>query len=79
MEAFNTIVKTKKMRNHCRKSRIVPIFKGKVDIPECINYRGIKLMSHNMKLWERMIEASLREITNIAETQFGFRPVKSTT
>ena len=31
-------------------------------------------MSHTMKLWERIIEARLREITNIADNQFGFRP-----
>ena len=36
-------------------------------------------MSHTMKLWERMIEARLREIKTIADNQFGFRPGKSTT
>ena len=36
-------------------------------------------MSHTMKLWERIIEARLREITNIADNQFGFKPGKSTT
>ena len=58
---------------------MVPIFKGKGDVLECNNYRGIKRISHTMKLWERMIEARLREITNIADIQFGFRPGKSTT
>ena len=58
---------------------MVPIFKGKGDVLECNNYRGIKLMSHTMKLWERIIETRLREITNIADNQFGFRPGKSTT
>ena len=52
---------------------------SKGDVMECNNYRGIKLMSHTMKLWERMIEARLREITKIADNQFGFRPGKSTT
>ena len=37
-------------------------------------------MSHAKKLWERMIEDRLREITcSISETQFGFSPGKSTT
>ena len=36
-------------------------------------------MSHAMKLWEIIIEDRLREITNIADNQFGFRPGKSTT
>ena len=79
VEAFNNILRTNKMPNDWRKSRMVPIFKGKGDVMECNNYRGIKLMSHTMKLWERMIEARLREITKIADNQFGFRPGKSTT
>ena len=58
---------------------MVLIFKGKGDVLERNNYRGIKLMSHTMKLWEIMIEARRREITNIADNQFGFRPGKSTT
>ena len=58
---------------------MVPIFKGKGDVLECNNYRCIKLMSHKMKLWERMIEARLREITKIADNQLVCRPAKSTT
>ena len=75
VEAFNNILRTNKMPNDWRKSRMVPIFKGKGDVLECNNYRGIELM----KLWERIIEARLREIINIADNQFGFRPGKSTT
>ena len=36
-------------------------------------------MSHFMKLWERIIEARLREIVIIRDNQFGFRPGMSTT
>ena len=62
-----------------KKSKLIPIFKNKGDILECNNYRGIKLMSHFMKLWKRVIEARLREIVNIRENQFGFRQGISTT
>ena len=80
VEAFNNnILRSNKIPNGWKKSRMVPIFKGKGDVLECNNYRGIKLMSHTMKLLERMIEARLREITNIADNQFGFRPGTSTT
>ena len=67
MEALNNNLKTKKMQNDWTKGTMVPIFKSKGDALECNNYRGIKLMSHTMKLWERIIEAKLREITKIAE------------
>ena len=32
-----------------------------------------------MKLWERLIEARLRQTTSIHQTQYGFLPGKSTT
>ena len=79
VEAGNNILRTNKMPNDWRKSRMVPIFKGKGDVLVCNNYRAIKLMSHTMKLWEIIIETRLREIANIADNQFGFRPGKSTT
>ena len=62
-----------------KKSKLIPILKNKGDILECNNYRGIKLMSHFMKLWKRIIEARLRQIVNIRKNQFGFRTGKSTT
>ena len=40
---------------------MLPIFKGTGDVLECNNYRGIKLVSHTMKLWEIMVEARLRD------------------
>ena len=36
-------------------------------------------MCHSMKLWERLIETRLRQITSIDNTQYGFRPGKYTT
>ena len=39
---------------------IVPVFKEKGDTQECGNYRGIKLMSHTLKMWEKVIDRRLR-------------------
>ena len=61
-----------------RKSMLVLLYKGRGDIKKCGNYRGIKLMNHTIKLWERMIEARMRKKVTIAEQQFGFVPGKST-
>jgi hypothetical protein len=44
----------------------------------CTNYRGVKLMSHTMKLLERVIAHRLSRVTNITENQFGFMPRRST-
>ena len=67
------------MLDEWRKSFIVPIYKNKGDIQDCTNYRGIKLMSHTMKLWERVMETRIRKLTTIMENQFGFMPGRSTT
>jgi hypothetical protein len=48
------------------------------DVQSCTNYQGIKLMSHTIKLWERIIEHRLRRVTNVTENQFGFMPERST-
>ena len=76
---FNRLLRGEKMPDEWRRSVLVPLYKGKGDIKECGNYRGIKLMSHIMKLWERIIEARIRKEVTIAEQQFGFMPGRSTT
>ena len=75
---FNLIFRSNMMPDEWRRSILVPIFKNKGDVQSCTNYRGIKLMSHTMKLWERIIEHRLRGVTNVTENQFGFMPGRST-
>ncbi|XP_060170630.1 uncharacterized protein LOC132601565 [Lycium barbarum] len=62
---LNVIVRTLKMPEEWRWSTMVPLYKNKGDIQNCNNYKGIKLLSHTMKVWER--------------NQFGFMPGRSTT
>ena len=75
---FNKIMMAGRMPDEWRKSTLVPIYKNKGDVQSCSNYRGIKLMSHTMKLWERVIEHRLRVETTVSENQFGFMPGRST-
>ena len=75
---FNRIFRSNKMPEEWRRSILVPIYKNKGDIQSCTNYRGIKLMSHTMKLWERVIEHRLRGMTRVTMNQFGFMPGRST-
>ena len=76
---FNRILESETMPEEWRRSVMVPIFKNKGDVQNCGNYRGIKLMSHTMKLWERVVETRLRAEVSICEQQYGFMPRKSTT
>ena len=51
-ETMNIVMQDGMPRNW-KRSRLVLIYKGKGSILECNNYRGIKLMSHTMKLYQR--------------------------
>ena len=62
-----------------RDSILIHIFKNKGDVQSCSNYRGIKLISHSMKLWERVVERRLRSELTFCEQQCGFMPGKCTT
>ena len=79
LEIFNTRMDSEKMPDEWRNSNLIPIFKNKGDIQDYGNYRGIKLMSHTLNMWERIIERRLREKVEISEQQFGFMPGWSTT
>ena len=54
------------------------LFKNKSDVQSCSNYRGIKLMSHAIKIWERVVEVMLRKEVMICEQQYDFMPRKRT-
>ena len=58
---------------------LIPIFKNKRDVHSCSNYRGITLISHTIKLWERVVERRLRSDLTFSEQQYGFMPGRSTT
>nr|GEZ28542.1 retrovirus-related Pol polyprotein LINE-1 [Tanacetum cinerariifolium] len=53
---FNKIFPSAKMPNELRLSEVIPIYKNKCDTQACSNYRGIKLLSNTIKLWERVTE-----------------------
>ncbi|KAK3541252.1 hypothetical protein QTP86_017942, partial [Hemibagrus guttatus] len=76
---FNRVLESERMPEEWRRSVLVPMFKNKGDVQSCSNYRGIKLMSHTMKVWERVVEDRLRKVVEICEQQYGFMPRKSTT
>ena len=64
------------MPEEWKKSVLIPIYKNKWDAQCCNTYRGIKLISHTMKVWQRIIKARLRDRVEISEQQYGFMPGK---
>ena len=76
---FNRLLMGKGMPEESRMSVLIPIYKNKGDTQCCENYRGIKLMNHTMKVWERIIEAKLRDRVEISKQQYGFMLGKGTT
>ena len=74
---FNKLLVGKRMPEEWRRSVLIPIYKNKWDSQFCGSCRGIKLMSHTMKVWERIIET--RQGIEISKQQYGFMPGKETT
>ena len=76
---FNRLLVGEWMPEEWRRSVLILIYKNKGDAQCCGNYREIKLMSDTIKVWERIIEARLRDIVEISKQQYGFMPGKETT
>ena len=78
-DLFEKIYEQEEIPDEWRNSVVVPIYKEKGDVQDCNNYRRIKLMSHTMKIWERVIDQRLRMEVEITPEQFGFMPNRRTT
>ncbi|XP_059306434.1 uncharacterized protein LOC132057863 [Lycium ferocissimum] len=57
---------TTMMPEEWRSSVMIPLYKNKGAIQSCNNCRGIKLLSHNMKVWERVVE--MREMISMSRS-----------
>ena len=64
---FNKLLMGKRMLKEWRKSVLFRIYKNKADAQPCESYRGIQLMRHTMKIWERIIEARLRNRVEVSK------------
>ena len=71
---FNKILKSGEMPKERRYSTLIPIFKSKGDAKSSSNHRGTKLISHLMKMWERVIDGRIRQEVQISQQQCGFMP-----
>ena len=75
LDLLQKIFEQEKMPEDWRDSGIVPMFKEKGDIQECGNYRGIKMISHTMKIWGRITDRRLRPGRGTIDAIFAARQV----
>ena len=71
---FNRLLMGKRMPEEWERSVLIPIYKNKGDAQCSGNYREIKLMSHTIKIWERIIKVRLMDSVEISKHQYGFMP-----
>ena len=77
-ELFNLVLKEGWIPKDWSKSWMVSVYKGKGDALVCGSYRGIKLLEHVMKLFEK-IEVRIRGTVCIDSMQFRFMKGRGTT
>ena len=69
---FNNILKDDTSPEKWAESITVPLFKGKGDVQDCVKYRGLRLLEHSMKIWERDLMRRVELYLSITPQQFGF-------
>ncbi|VDP30789.1 unnamed protein product [Heligmosomoides polygyrus] len=71
-EFFNQVVKEKKVPECWHNSTTIPIWKKRGSPADCSNYRPIRLLSHSMKIFERILDRRIREIVRLSDNQCAF-------
>ena len=75
---FNHILLKGKLQEEWILSSLVPIFKGKGDPLNPNSYRGINLLKHAFKLYEKVFNGRLCEVVDIDKMQHRFMPGRGT-
>ena len=52
----------------------INVYKEQNDVQNCGDYRGINLLSHTMRIWERIIDGKLRAEVEVSKELFVFIP-----
>ena len=79
---FNLSLSTSRFPKALRDSRVIPLYKKKGDRNLASNYRPITLVDYSSKVFERLVRRvvfeNLEGIGSFSNSQFGFRPKRST-
>uniref|UniRef100_A0A7I4Z3N8 Reverse transcriptase domain-containing protein n=1 Tax=Haemonchus contortus TaxID=6289 RepID=A0A7I4Z3N8_HAECO len=71
-EFFNQVVAEKKVPESWQQSTTIPIWMKKGSFGDCTCYRPIRLLSHSMKIFERIVDSRIRDIVDLTNNQCGF-------
>ena len=71
---INAIIRSGKDQNNLDNGFIIGLFKGKGDVLDRGDYRGLKLLDHITKILERIAEQYIRELITLNDMQFGIVP-----
>uniref|UniRef100_A0A7I4XRC0 Reverse transcriptase domain-containing protein n=1 Tax=Haemonchus contortus TaxID=6289 RepID=A0A7I4XRC0_HAECO len=71
-EFFNQLVAEKKVPESWQQSTTIPIWKKKGSLGDCTRYRPIPLLSHSMKIFERIVDSRIRDIVELTNNQCGW-------
>ena len=74
---FNKVLTDCRIPEQLIKSLTVLIYKRKGNPLQCSKHRGLRLLEHSMKIFEKILDRRLRSLTDIMDGQCGFRPGKS--
>ena len=69
-EILKRVWEEEQMPEEWKKGEIVPIYKQKRDPLECGNFRGIKLLEHGMKMFQKIIECRRRKLITVNNRTF---------
>ena len=75
---FNDILFKDKLLEEGMLLSLVPIFQGKGDPLSSKFYRGIKLLEHAFKLYEKILDGLLSKVVDIDKIEYGFMSGRGT-
>ena len=78
-DLMNAIILEGKVPANSSDSIIANLFKGKGDVLDQSNYRGLKLTDYVLKVIERVVENIIHDREINDEIKFGFYPSQGTT
>ncbi|VDP25373.1 unnamed protein product, partial [Heligmosomoides polygyrus] len=71
-EFFNQLLAEKKVPESWQQSTTIPIWKKKGSPADCASSRPIRLLSHTMKIFERIVDRRIRDVVQLSTNQCGF-------